>query len=84
MKVLPEDSEILPRLEPALTGKGWADLPKQIVRYRAQEDISQAELASRVGVDRGTINKAENGKRVSRLTVAKIERILEGNENGKA
>lgn len=58
-------------------------LSDRIIEYRALEDISQAELAARVGVDRGTILKAENGEAVSRLTVAKIELVLKGAGNGK-
>lgn len=53
-------------------------LSQKIIEYRAREDISQAELAARVGVDRTTINRAENGVEVSRLTAAKIERVLRG------
>ncbi len=56
-------------------------LSQKIIEYRAREDISQAELAARVGIDRTTINKAENGGEVSRLTVAKIERVLRGENN---
>lgn len=58
-------------------------LSDRMIEYRARENISQAELASRVGVDRTTINKAENGKLVSRLTEAKIELVLKGARNGE-
>lgn len=51
-------------------------LSDRMIEYRARENISQAELAARVGVDRGVINKAENGKHISRLTAAKIELVL--------
>ena len=53
-------------------------LSDRMIEYRARENISQAELAVRVGVDRTTINKAENGWQVSRLTEAKIEIVLKG------
>ena len=56
-------------------------LSDRMIEYRARENISQAELASRVGVDRGTILKSENGGTVSRLTEAKIELVLKGAHN---
>lgn len=56
-------------------------LADRIIDYRAREDISQAAFAIRANVDRGTIVKAENGGNISRLTVAKIERVLEGKKN---
>ncbi len=56
-------------------------LSRKIIEYRAREDISQAELANRAGVDRTTIIKAENGGEVSRLTKEKIERVLKGAGN---
>ena len=56
-------------------------LSDRMIKYRARENISQAELAARVGVDRGTILKAENGGTVSRLTEAKIELVLKGETN---
>lgn len=59
-------------------------LSDRMIEYRARENISQAELAARVGVDRCVINKAENGKHVSRLTEAKIELVLKGEKNGEA
>lgn len=60
-----------------------AMLSDRMIEYRARENISQAELAARVGVDRGVINKAENGKHISRLTEAKIELVLKGAHDGK-
>lgn len=51
-------------------------LSDRIIEYRAREDISQAEFASRAKVDRTTIIKAENGGKVTRLTAAKIKRVL--------
>jgi len=41
-------------------------LSDRMIEYRARENISQAELAARVGVDRCVINKAE--KREAHLT----------------
>lgn len=56
-------------------------LADRIIDYRAREDISQAAFAIRANVDRGVINKAENGKNISRLTEAKIELVLKGKGN---
>lgn len=53
-------------------------LSERIIEYRAREDISQSEFAARVGVDRTTINKAEKGVALSRLTEAKINLVLRG------
>lgn len=53
-------------------------LSERIIEYRAREDISQIEFAERVGVNRSTIVKIENGWAGSRLTEAKIERVLKG------
>lgn len=60
-------------------------LAERIIAYRAREDISQSELAARVGVGRDIIGRAENGRNVSRLTEAKIELVLSGDayEKGK-
>lgn len=58
-------------------------LSDRMIEYRARENISQAKLAIRVGVGRGVINKAENGKHVSRLTEAKIEIVLKVAHDGE-
>lgn len=55
-------------------------LSERIIEYRAREDISQEKFAARVGVGRSTIIKAENGRRISRLNEAKINRVLGGGD----
>jgi len=42
-------------------------------QFREKKQISQAELARRLGVDRSTINKIENGK--TKPSIALLERI---------
>jgi len=51
-------------------------LSSAILRYRAYEDISQAEFAARVKLDRTTILRAERDEKISRLSKAKIEVVL--------
>lgn len=53
-------------------------LAERIIEFRTREDLSCAGLAARAGLDRSTIHHAENGKRVSRKTEEKIERVLKG------
>ncbi len=38
------------------------DIKNQVKKFRKQEDITQAQLAERVGVSRQTINAIETGK----------------------
>ena len=56
---------------------------------RAEQDWSQAELASRLGVSRQTVNTIENGKydpslplafEIARVFGKRIEEIFEANE----
>lgn len=60
------------------------ELSQRMLDYRAREDISQAEFAIRACVDRSTINRAENWHSVSRITAAKIERVIKEANNGEA
>lgn len=53
-------------------------LSEQMVRYRAKERISQAELAKRCGVSLQTINSIENDVQApSRVTEQKIRLVIE-------
>lgn len=45
----------------------------KVRQFREQKKLSQAELARRLGVDRSTINKIENGKTKPSLSL--LERI---------
>lgn len=57
-------------------------LQDRMIEYRAKEQISQTELAKRVGVTVQTINSVENGNQEpSKITRAKIELVI-GKENG--
>ena len=52
-------------------------LAERMLDYRAKENISQKELARRVGVTLQTVNSIETRQQTpSRLTVAKIELII--------
>lgn len=52
-------------------------LQKRMLRYRAFENISQAEMAKRCGVTTQTINAIENGiQEPSKLTRTKIELLI--------
>lgn len=55
-------------------------LGKMMTRYRAIHGMTQGDLAKKVGVDRVTINNAENGKNVSKVTEAKIELVIYGED----
>jgi transcriptional regulator with XRE-family HTH domain len=48
-------------------------MSEKIRQFRQQKKLTQAELARRLGVDRSTINKIENGK--IRPSLALLERI---------
>lgn len=53
----------------------------EMVRYRAKERISQAELARRCGVSLQTINSIENGQQEpSKVTEMKIRLVVEGEQ----
>ena len=52
-------------------------LGERILRYRAKEGISQAEMAKRCRISLQAINYIERGRqKPSRLTTAKIEMVL--------
>ena len=52
-------------------------LDNQIKVFRARHDLTQAELAERVGVTRKTINTIENGRFVpSTMLALKIARVF--------
>jgi len=56
-------------------------LAEKMIAYRARENISQTELASRCNVNVMTISSAENGKYKPRKTTeAKILRVIEEGE----
>jgi len=54
-------------------------LQERMVMYRAKENLTQKELAERVGISVQTINSIENETQMpSRLTQAKIELVISG------
>lgn len=58
-------------------------LGERILKYRAKEGISQAEMAKRCRISLQAINYIERGRqKPSRLTTAKIEMVIaeEGEE----
>ncbi len=58
-------------------------LGEQIIRYRAQHNLTMREMAERVGVSLQTIMMIEHGmQNPSRLTEEKIKLVLEGESNG--
>ena len=58
-----------------------SELSKKMLEYRAKENISQRELAKRVGVSLQTINSIENGiQEPTKLTEAKIYLIINNND----
>lgn len=58
-------------------------LAERIIEYRTREELSLEGFAVRAGLNRSTIFNAENGKPVSRSTVAKIERVLKEEHDGE-
>ena len=58
---------------------------EQMVRYRAEHDIGQRELARLCGLSTTTINSVENGlQEPTELTKMKIKLVIEGGkDNGK-
>lgn len=61
------------------------DLKDRILDYRAKYDLSQAKMAERCGITMMTLSGIERGiQKPSRLTVAKIERVLDGKEETDA
>ena len=53
------------------------NIAEKITEYRAKHGISQGAMAFRVGVSYPTLNKAENGKKIGKLSAEKIKRFLE-------
>ncbi len=52
-----------------------------MIKYRAKERISQAELARRCGVSLQTVNSIETGQQnPSRVTLEKIKMVVEKKE----
>lgn len=57
------------------------NLKERILRYRAKQRINQQKMADRCGVSKQTICNIENGlQEPSKLTIAKIELVLDGQE----
>ncbi len=56
-------------------------LQEKMVMFRAKENLTQKQLAERVGISVQTINGIENETQMpSRLTQAKIELVINGRE----
>ncbi len=52
-------------------------LAERMIEYRAKNNLSQRELAEKVGVSTQSINSYENGTQdPSKVTVAKIELVV--------
>ena len=52
-------------------------LQERMIEYRAKNDITQRELAEKIGVSVQTINSVENGTQTpSKVTQAKIELLV--------
>lgn len=65
---------------------------KRIVNLRDSKDWSQAELGRRIGLDKSTMNKIENGTRkiqtdeliaISKLFEVSVDYLLNGNDGYK-
>ena len=58
------------------------DLPREMVYYRAKNNLTQAELGKQLNMARETVNRIERNKypRMSNLMKAKIELLLKGKE----
>lgn len=56
------------------------NMPKKLVYYRAKNNLTQKQLAEKLGVRRETVGEIERGKRTRlRATLAaKIEMLLRG------
>lgn len=56
-------------------------LQEKMLAYRAKHNLTQTELAFKVGVSLQTINCVENGvQKPSKLTQTKILMVIEGDE----
>lgn len=58
------------------------DFPREMVYYRAKNNLTQAELGKQLNMARETVNRIERNKypRMSNLMKAKIELLLKGKE----
>ena len=58
------------------------DFPREMVYYRAKNNLTQAELGKLLNMARETVNRIERNKypRMSNLMKAKIELLLKGKE----
>ncbi len=55
------------------------ELKDAMIRYRAEKNLSQTDLAELCKVSLQTINAVENGKQTpSKLTEAKIQNVISG------
>ena len=52
------------------------DLGKEILRYRAKHNLTQTELADKLGVALITIHRAEKNGTCGKLTRIKFEELL--------
>ena len=58
------------------------ELQKAMITYRAQENISQREMARRCKVSSQTINSVENGLQTpTKLTEMKIRMVMENEKS---
>ena len=56
------------------------ELAEKMVAYRAKHNITQRELAKRCKVSDVTIIHAEGGRKITKLTKAKIELVIDNEE----
>jgi DNA-binding XRE family transcriptional regulator len=58
------------------------DFPREMIYYRAKNNLTQAELGKQLNMARETVNRIERNKypRMSNLMKAKIELLLKGKE----
>lgn len=47
-----------------------------ILKYRAKHNLTQQELADKIGISRNTLSKAENDEPVGQLSEAKIDLVV--------
>ena len=51
-------------------------IAKQIIAYRAKKSLSQEEFAKRCNLSLKTISRAEQGEKLSKITVEKIRQTI--------
>ena len=49
----------------------------QFIKYRASRNLTQQDIAEKLGVDRGVIIRFEQGKSISRINYFKILMLIE-------